>query len=146
MSHILLLSLLTFGLSGCGGTIPSSPSQETGAVEVVTPTATKRKKADEAPNREKILGAWTLPAEKAGTPVNLLYDFYKDGRVKIYHEFNGLAHTTLANYQIDDKQLITIYQRAGQEIRETDTILELTRDKLTLFDGRDQVEKTMIRR
>lgn len=109
---------------------------------------------DKAVDRDKIVGTWQLIKSGGRRPSEkIVFQFTKDGKLKITRTYQGLAktgkkvtqtHTDEATYRIEGNKLTVAFKVKGKEQKGTGTIQSLTDKKLVTIDeeGReDEFEK-----
>jgi uncharacterized protein (TIGR03066 family) len=102
------------------------------AVLVVGGAAADDKKVDAG----KLVGKWELTkSTDENAPKGATVEFTKDSKVTVTLEFNGKKLELMGTYKVDgDKITVKMKSPDGKEEEDTDTIKELTDDKMVLID------------
>jgi uncharacterized protein (TIGR03066 family) len=96
-------------------------------------------KKDDKTNKEKIVGTWVLekPADPNGLPAGTVFEFTKDGKVKVSAKVDGKDINLEGTYSVDGDKLKTVIKdSSGKEHSDTDTITKLTDKELVIKDSR----------
>jgi uncharacterized protein (TIGR03066 family) len=105
--------------------------------------------AREPSNKEKIVGNWEI-AKGETVPPGTIFEFAKDGKMKMRFEVNGKKQTLEAEYTVeDDKLTLTLLDasgkplkaRDGKEAKETVTITRLTDEEFVVKDQKGKVDQ-----
>jgi uncharacterized protein (TIGR03066 family) len=92
----------------------------------------KDKKVDAA----KLVGKWELTkSTDENAPKGAMVEFTKDNKVTVTLEFNGKKLELMGTYKVDgDKLTVKMKSPDGKEEEDTDTVKELSDDKMVLID------------
>jgi uncharacterized protein (TIGR03066 family) len=102
------------------------------AVLAVGAAAADDKKVDGG----KLVGKWELTkSTDPNAPKGATVEFTKDNKVTVVIEFNGKKTELAGTYKVDgDKLTVKMKTPDGKEEEDTDTIKELSDDKMVLID------------
>jgi uncharacterized protein (TIGR03066 family) len=104
----------------------------TAAVLVVGAASADDKKFDAA----KLVGKWELTeSTDENAPKGATVEFTKDNKVTVTLDFGGKKLELMGTYKVDGEKItVTMKTPDGKEESDTDTIKELSDDKMTLID------------
>jgi len=91
--------------------------------------------ADKDIDKDKIVGTWTMTKQGGkDAPFPLEIEFTKDGKIK-------LLGMELGSYKIDGNKItLTAKKKDGKDDTDTNTIKELTAQKMVLYDEKKKEE------
>ncbi|HEY7425672.1 MAG TPA: hypothetical protein VH682_15685 [Gemmataceae bacterium] len=96
--------------------------------------------AEEASNKDKIIGVWQITKGGDKTPKDATFEFTKDGKVKMTAVVDGRKVTLEATYSVEGNKLKTVGPGpGGKKVEDTDTIEKLTDTEMILKDAKGKV-------
>jgi len=104
-----------------------------------SPSFAQAKKDDKASNKEKILGSWEVTKSGSGIPPGSIFEFTKDGKLKITVKADGKEVTVEGTYSVEGDTITSAGPKG--EKADKNKIKKLTATELVTEDEKGKVDE-----